>query len=138
MTTKPKLIVPKHIWDGKAAEKAKSELEKVPDPCGYKIVLFPLKLDNKTSSGIHLTDQTVEESQISTNICKVLKIGSDCYLDKSKFPSGPFCKVDDWVIIAKYAGARIKIDGGELRIVNDDEIMAKVRDPRDILPRNII
>ena len=60
-------------------------------------------------------------------------MGSDCYLDKTKFPSGPFCKVDDWVIIAKYAGARIKIDGGELRIVNDDEIMAKVRDPRDIL-----
>ena len=138
MTTKPKLIVPKHIWDGKAAEKAKSELEKVPDPCGYKIVLFPLKLDNKTSSGIHLTDETVQESQLTTNICKVLKVGPDAYKDKDKFPTGPWCKEDDWVLITRYAGSRIRIDGGELRIINDDEILAVIDDPRDILPANIL
>ena len=136
--TKPKLIVPKHIWDSKQAEKEKKELEKIPTPTGWRLVLFPLKLNSKTKSGLYLTDETIAESQVTTNICKVLKIGSDCYLDESKFPSGPFCKVDDWVIIAKYAGARIKIDGGELRIVNDDEIMAKVRDPRDILPPNLL
>ena len=30
--TKPKLIVPQHIWDGKAVEKQKKEMEKVPNP----------------------------------------------------------------------------------------------------------
>ena len=132
-----KLIVPKHIWDGKAVEKQKKELEKVPNPSGYRITLFPLKLDNKTKSGIHLTDETVQESQLTTNICKVLKVGPDAYKDKEKFPTGPWCKVDDWVLITRYAGSRIRIDGGELRIINDDEILAVIDDPRDILPANI-
>ena len=109
-----KLIVPKHVWDGKAVEKQKKELEKVPNPSGYRITLFPLKLDNKTKSGIHLTDETVQESQLTTNICKVLKVGPDAYKDKEKFPTGPWCKVDDWVLITRYAGSRIRIDGGEL------------------------
>ena len=133
-----KLIVPKHIWDGKAVEKQKKELEKVPNPSGYRITLFPLKLDNKTKSGIHLTDETVQESQLTTNICKVLKVGPDAYKDKEKFPTGPWCKVDDWVLITRYAGSRIRIDGGELRIINDDEILAVIDDPRDILPANIL
>ena len=138
MTTKPKLIVPKHVWDGKAVEKQKKELEKVPNPSGYRITLFPLKLDNKTKSGIHLTDETVQESQLTTNICKVLKVGPDAYKDKDKFPTGPWCKQDDWVLITRYAGSRIRIDGGELRIINDDEILAVIDDPRDILPANIL
>ena len=133
-----KLIVPKHVWDGKAVEKQKKEIEKVPNPTGYRIVLFPLKLDSKTKSGIILTDETVAESQITTNICKVLKEGPDAYKDKDKFPTGPWCKTDDWVLITRYAGSRIRIDGGELRIINDDEILAVIDDPRDILPANIL
>jgi co-chaperonin GroES (HSP10) len=136
--TKPKLIVPQHIWDGKAVEKQKKEMEKVPTPTGYRITLFPLRLDSKTKSGIHLTDETVQESQLTTNICKVLKVGPDAYKDKEKFPTGPWCKEDDWVLITRYAGSRIKIDGGELRIINDDEILAVIDDPRDILPANIL
>ena len=133
-----KLIVPKHVWDGKAVEQQKKEIEKVPNPTGYRIVLFPLKLDSKTKSGIILTDETVAESQITTNICKVLKVGPDAYKDKDKFPTGPWCKTDDWVLITRYAGSRIRIDGGELRIINDDEILAVIDDPRDILPANIL
>ena len=136
--TKSKLIVPNHIWDGKAVEKQKKEMEKVPTPTGYRITLFPLRLDSKTKSGIHLTDETVQESQLTTNICKVLKVGPDAYKDKEKFPTGPWCKEDDWVLITRYAGSRIRIDGGELRIINDDEILAVIDDPRDILPANIL
>ena len=136
--TKPKLIDPNHIWDGKAVEKQKKEMEKVPNPTGYRITLFPLKLDSKTKSGIILTDHTVQESQLTTNICKVLKVGPDAYKDKEKFPTGPWCKQDDWVLITRYAGSRIRIDGGELRIINDDEILAVIDDPRDILPANIL
>ena len=137
--TKPKLIVPKHIWDEKTPEKEKKELEKVPDPAGWRMVLYPLKLKNKTSSGLHLTDETVEQSQIATNVCKVLKMGPSCYKGQpEKFPDGPWCKEGDWVLITRYAGSRIRIEGGELRIVNDDEILATIDDPRDILPANIL
>ena len=136
--TKPKLIVPKHVWDGAQAEKKKNEVEKIPQPSGWRIVLFPLKLQGKTKGGVLLTDDTVTESQVTTNICKVLKMGPECYKDKEKFPSGPWCKEGDWVLITRYAGSRIRIDGGELRIINDDEILAVVDDPRDILPANIM
>ena len=133
-----KLILPKHVWDGKAVEKQKKEIEKVPTPVGWRIVLFPLKLDSKTKSGLYLTDDTVEQSQVSTNICKVLKVGPEAYKDKEKFPSGPWCKEGDWVLITRYAGSRIRIEDGELRIINDDEIIATVNDPRDVLPANIL
>ena len=136
--TKPKLIVPKHVWDGKQAEQKKQELEKIPEPTGFRIVLFPLRLEGKTKGGIHLTDETISESQITTNICKVLKIGPSAYKDKERYPDGPWCKEGDWVIITRYAGSRVKIDGGELRIINEDEILAVVDDPRDILPANIM
>jgi|TARA_A100001037_G_C14859155_1_gene504376 co-chaperonin GroES (HSP10) len=138
MMTKPKLIVPKHVWDGAQAEKKKNEVEKIPQPSGWRMVLFPLKLQGKTKGGVLLTDDTVTESQVTTNICKVLKMGPECYKDKEKFPSGPWCKEGDWVLITRYAGSRIRIDGGELRIINDDEILAVVDDPRDILPANIM
>ena len=136
--TKPKLIVPKHVWDGAQAEKKKNEVEKIPQPSGWRMVLFPLKLQGKTKGGVLLTDDTVTESQVTTNICKVLKMGPECYKDKEKFPSGPWGKEGDWVLITRYAGSRIRIDGGELRIINDDEILAVVDDPRDILPANIM
>ena len=135
---KPKLIVPKHVWDGALAEKKKNEVEKIPQPSGWRMVLFPLKLQGKTKGGVLLTDDTVTESQVTTNICKVLKMGPECYKDKEKFPSGPWCNEGDWVLITRYAGSRIRIDGGELRIINDDEILAVVDDPRDILPANIM
>ena len=133
-----KLIVPKHVWDGKKKEKQKQEVEKVPEPTGFRIVLFPLRLESKTTAGIHLTDDTIDQSQITTNICKVLKLGKDAYKDKKRFPNGAWCKEGDWVLITKYAGSRIRIDGGELRIINDDEILAVLDDPRDILPANIL
>ena len=136
--TKPKLIVPKHVWDGAQAEKKKNEVEKIPQPSGWRMVLFPLKLQGKTKGGVLLTDDTVTESQVTTNNCKDLKMGPECYKDKEKFPSGPWCKEGDWVLITRYAGSRIRIDGGELRIINDDEILAVVDDPRDILPANIM
>ena len=136
--TKPKLIVPQHVWDGKQAEKKKKELEKIPEPTGLRIDLFQLRLQGKTKGGILITDDTIQKTTILTNICKVLKIGPSAYKDKERFPDGPWCKKDDWVLITRYAGSRIKIDGGELRIINDDEVLAVVDDPRDILPANIL
>ena len=133
-----KLIMPKHIWDGTKKEKQKKDIEKVPQPTGYRLVLFPLKLEGKTAGGVLLTDTAIEQASIATNICKVIAVGPDAYQDKNKFPNGPWCKKDDWIIITKYAGARLSIDGGELRIINDDEVLAVVEDPRDILPANLM
>ena len=60
-------------------------------------------------------------------------MGPDAYADKNKFPNGPWCKKGDWVVFARYAGSRVKIEGGEIRILNDDEVLAKLKDPKDVL-----
>jgi co-chaperonin GroES (HSP10) len=42
-------------------------------------------------------------------------------------------KKNDWIIFGRYAGSRFGIEGGEVRILNEDEIIAVVKDPEDIL-----
>ena len=54
-------------------------------------------------------------------------------MDKEKFQDKPWCKTGDWVIFARYAGSRFRIEGGEVRILNDDEVLASILDPEDIL-----
>jgi len=117
--------------------KTKKEIEKVPEPTGFRIVLFPLLLEKKTKGGLHLTDETIAEAQVATNVCKVLRVGPEAYKDKERFPNKAWCKEGDWVLITKYAGSRIRIEGGELRIVNDDEILAVIDHPKDILPASL-
>ena len=73
------------------------------------------------------------ETQIATNVGLVLSVGPDAYNDKERFPNGPWCKEKDWVIFARYAGSRLNIEGGELRILNDDEVLGVVDDPESIL-----
>jgi|TARA_R110002167_G_scaffold99950_2_gene261386 co-chaperonin GroES (HSP10) len=136
---KPKILIPETniININEKPYKTKKEIGKVPEPTGFRIVLFPLLLESKTKAGLHLTDETITEAQIATNVCRVLKVGPDAYKDKERYPNGAWCKVTDWVLITKYAGARIRIEGGELRIVNDDEILAVIDHPKDILPASL-
>jgi co-chaperonin GroES (HSP10) len=70
---------------------------------------------------------------ISTTTGYVLSVGPDAYKDKTRFPEGPWCKEKDWVIFGRYAGSRLSIEGGEIRILNDDEILATIKNPEDIL-----
>ena len=139
MKMKPKILIPETniININEKPYKTKKEIGKVPEPTGFRIVLFPLLLESKTKAGLHLTDETITEAQIATNVCRVLKVGPDAYKDKERYPNGAWCKVTDWVLITKYAGARIRIEGGELRIVNDDEILAVIDHPKDILPASL-
>lgn len=118
------------------ADKVKSDkslLDKLPNPTGYRMLVLPHAGARKTKGGILLSDTTLETMQMTTVCAYVLKQGDLCYQDKEKFPNGPWCKNGDWVIFGRYAGARFKIDGGEVRILNDDEIIAVVDDPNDIL-----
>ena len=88
---------------------------------------------DKTKGGLLLTDKAIEEQQLTTNVGLILNMGPDAYADKNKYQNGPWCKKVEWVIFARYAGSRVKIDGGEIRILNDDEILSTVEDPTDIL-----
>jgi len=110
-----------------------SLLERMPNPTGWRLLILPYRGKGKTDGGIYLPDKVVEEQTVSTQVGYVLKVGALAYKDPEKFPVGPWCEQGDWVMFARYAGSRFKIDGGEVRILNDDEILAKIQEPEDIL-----
>ena len=128
-----KLIVPEHVAIAREKKKQEEEMVKVPNPTGWRIVILPHKGVEKTKGGVILSDTLIQEQQWTTNVGLVLKLGPLAYRDKKKFPTGPWCKEQDWVIFARYAGSRLKIDGGELRILNDDEVLGVVDSPDDVL-----
>ena len=111
----------------------KTVRDRIPRPTGWRIVLLPYKGAEKTKGGILLSDQTREKQQITTVCAYVLAVGPLAYRDTTKFPEGAWCKEGDWIIFGRYAGARIGLDGGEVRIINDDEVLAVIGDPEDIL-----
>ena len=87
----------------------------------------------KTDGGVILGTETIDRQQVASQCGNVLAMGPDCYNDPKRFSEGPWCKVGDWVVFARYAGSRIEIEGGEVRLLNDDEVLATVQDPTDIL-----
>ena len=108
-------------------------LERLPDPTGWRLLVLPYRGQGKTKGGVILTDKHMEERGYVTVTALVLKMGPECYKNEERFPNGPWCKKGDWIIFGRYAGSRFGIEGGEVRILNDDEIIAVVKDPEDIL-----
>ena len=119
--------------DAKAVESNKDLLDRLPSPTGYRLLVLPYAGPEKTKGGLYLSDTTQDTIQMTTVCAYVLKVGDQAYKDESKFPNGPWCKKGDWIIFGRYAGSRFKIEGGEVRILNDDEIIAKINNPEDIL-----
>ena len=111
----------------------KSILERMPQPTGWRILILPYAGKGVTDGGIQLVQSTVDQQRLSTVVGYVVKMGPDCYKDKSKF-DGPWCEEKQWELIGRYAGARFKLgDESECRIINDDEVIATILDPTDIL-----
>ena len=108
------------------------ETSKLPQPTGWRLLVLPFKMPEKTKGGLLLGADTLERQQVASTCGLVLSMGPYCY-DKQKFPEGPWCKKGDWVIFARYAGSRLPIDGGEVRLLNDDEVLATIDKPEDIL-----
>ena len=114
-------------------ENLNSHKERLPKPTGYRILILPFTMSNVTKGGIHLATQTVDKERLATVVGYVVSLGPDSYGDLGKFPDGAWCKEGDWVIFGRYAGARFQIDGGDMRLLNDDEILAVIDSPEDII-----
>ena len=114
-------------------KKSKKEEPKLPKPTGWRLLVLPFKMKEKTKGGVILAEDTLERQQVASQVGLVLAMGPQCYKDKERYPEGPWCKEKDWVMFARYAGSRIKIDGGEIRLLNDDEVLATIDSPEDIL-----
>ena len=107
-------------------------IDQLPTPSGWRILVLPFTPKDKTKGGILIAQETLDKLRIATNCGYVLKMGPLCYSEK-KFTSGPWCKKGDWVIFARYAGSRLPIEGGEVRLLNDDEVLGTIKDPEAVL-----
>ena len=107
-------------------------VDDLPEPSGYRLLVLPFTPKNKTKGGILFSQETLDKARIATTCGYVLKMGDLAYQDKDKFKD-PWCKKGDWVIFARYAGSRLPIEGGEVRILNDDEVLGTVKNPESLL-----
>jgi co-chaperonin GroES (HSP10) len=102
----------------------------LPVPVGYKILCALPNVDDKYENGLIKADETKRIEEQTTVILFVVAMGDMCYLDKTKFPTNPWCKVGDFILTRPYTGTRVIIHGKEFRIINDDAVEAVVDDPR--------
>ena len=114
-------------------ETQETNLDKLPTPTGWRILVMPFAVKEKTQGGIIIAQETLDRARVATQVGYVLKMGDLCYEDKDKYPTGPWCKEKDWVIFARYAGSRMEIDGGEIRMLNDDEVLGTINSPEDLI-----
>lgn len=105
----------------------------LPKPSGWKLLcIVPEAEETFENSSIVKADVVIKNEQFATTVLFVLGVGPDAYGDKAKFPSGPWCKKGDFVLVRTYAGTRFTVHGKEFRLLNDDQIEGVVEDPRGI------
>jgi co-chaperonin GroES (HSP10) len=120
---------PVSVLPGTPEEKARQ----VPDPSTYHLLCVLPDIDEEYGdSGLVKAGQTMHYEELLSPVLFVVKMGPDCYKDEKRFPSGPSCKVGDFVLVRPNTGTRIKIHGKEFRLINDDSVEAVVQDPRGI------
>tara|TARA_R100001594_G_scaffold54345_2_gene87888 strand:- start:177 stop:587 length:411 start_codon:yes stop_codon:yes gene_type:complete len=107
-------------------------LERLPQPTGWRVLVMPYQGKAKTTGGLFVPEEIRERESVATVVAYVLKLGPLAYKDKEKFGDEPWCQEKQWVCIGRYSGSRFKIDGGEVRIINDDEVIATLLEPDDV------
>jgi len=124
-------VVGAYNFSATAEEKGKQ----LPRPAGYKILCAIPEAESKfedSEAGLIKADETMRNEETLTTVLFVVDLGPDCYLDKNKFPTGPWCKKGDFILIKPHAGSRLVIHGREFRMINDDSVEGTVDDPRGI------
>ena len=112
----------------------KSLLERLPQPTGWRVLVMPYQGKGQTAGGVYVPDEVRDRESVATVVAYVLKIGPLAYKDPKKFGEfKPWCEEGQWVCIGRYSGSRFKIDGGEVRVINDDEVIATILEPDDII-----
>jgi len=106
--------------------------KQMPEPSGFHVLCMVPEIEDKFDNGIVKAETTMFAEERLTTVLFVMKLGPDCYKDASRFPSGPWCKEGDFVLVRPNSGTRLLIHGQEFRIINDDTVEGVVEDPRGI------
>jgi co-chaperonin GroES (HSP10) len=116
-------------------KKDEEKAKQLPKPMGYKILCAIPEAEKEfeeSEVGLIKADETMRIEEVLTTVLFVVELGPDCYKDEKRFPSGPWCKQGDFVLVRPNSGSRLLIHGREFRIINDDTVEAVVEDPRGI------
>ena len=111
-----------------AEEKAKQ----IPDPATYHLLCMLPEAKEEYEGGLIKASQTMHYEELLSPVLFVAKMGPDAFKDEKRFPSGPSCKVGDFIIVRPNTGTRMKIHGTEWRLINDDSVEAVIQDPRGV------
>lgn len=117
---------------GSVAMTDEEKASQLPRPSGYRILCAIPEIEKEYESGLLKADTTIQHEETLTTVLFVVELGPDCYTDKTRFPTGAWCKKGDFIITRPYAGSRLVIHGREFRLINDDSVEAVVDDPRGI------
>ena len=97
------------------------------NPTEYKVLISPIKVDEKTKGGIILPDEHKDREQFAQmqGILVAVSPLAFTYADQDSWGEAPNPKPGDKVLFAKFAGAAVKgKDGADYRLVNDKDIAA--------------
>lgn len=111
---------------------AEQKAKQLPLPATYHLLCALPDIEDAYDSGIVKAGQTMHFEEVMSPVLFVVAMGPDAYADKSRFPSGPSCKVGDFILVRPNSGTRVKIHGQEMRLINDDSVEATVEDPRGV------
>jgi hypothetical protein len=111
---------------------AEEKATQLPKPSGYHILCAIPETDKEYESGLVKADETIRIEEVLTTVLFVVDLGPDCYKNKDKFPTGPWCKKGDFVLVRPNSGSRLVIHNREFRMINDDTVEGTVDDPRGI------
>jgi co-chaperonin GroES (HSP10) len=117
---------------GSISKTIEEKASQLPKPSGYHILCAIPEQEKEFDSGIIKADSTIRYEELLTTVLFVVSLGQDCYTDATRFPSGAWCKVGDFILVRPNAGSRLVIHGKEMRLINDDSVEAVVLDPRGI------
>jgi len=93
------------------------------NPLDDRVVVQPLEAEEMTAGGIVLPDTAKEKQQRG----RVLAVGPGRLLDSGE-RSTVSVKVGDEVLFGKYGGTDIEIDGEDVKILRESDILAKIVD----------
>jgi len=113
-------------------ESPEQKARQLPNPSTFYLLCVLPEVEDEYESGIAKAGTTMHYEEVLSPVLFVMKFGPDAYKDEKKFPSGPSCKVGDFVLVRPNTGTRIKIHGKEFRLIYDDSVEAVVEDPRGI------
>ena len=111
---------------------AEEKATQLPRPSGWKILCAIPEVEREYESGLVKADETLRVEEALTTVLFVVALGPDCYTDKTRYPSGPWCQKGDFILVRPNAGSRLVIHGKEFRMIKEDSVEGVVDDPRGI------